>query len=453
MKNETTSIIGPKNSNQEQNRPNQPIMIRFLLFYLLISAHGGRRSQDGMPVHFDNATPEQVRNEFNFFGLLNVKNVQLKSGYDCGSTLVAENIVVTAAHCVEHILSNSERTNCEPTELQCIETSFHPGNEWALDVTFRQREKDSRANDIARFNAGRIFVHKDWMKVKYNEKDDGKTQKVKDSIARHDIAVIFLTHVTESLGLSPAPLATAVPNQGEEIKSFGWGLKEKMFLQNMMGSRRPVERSPYDANPLLKYNTHGNQNRPVGRLNNRHDVMEDSHQARVGSLTFNRIWEWIDDDVGFRVSEDNKGEVFTVKPRPRKDRITRNQMIASGDSGGPVLRILEQGKYELLGVISGALAAQNQVDVDVWAPDTSIESGHGHIVSLLPDSPDRKWLDALIHHLEVPTLVQHDEVLEEEQPTRRQRKKKRELVDGDNNIEGGREDKIAKMMPADIYDT
>ena len=175
--------------------------------------------------------------------------------------------------------------------------------------------------------------------------------------------------------------------------------------------------------------------------------MEDSHQARVGSLTFNRIWEWIDDDVGFRVSEDNKGEVFTVKPRPRKDRITRNQMIASGDSGGPVLRILEQGKYELLGVISGALAAQNQVNVDVWAPDTSIETGHGHIVSLLPDSPDRKWLDALIHHLEVPTLVQHDEVLEEEQPTRKT--KKRDLVDGDYNIEGGREDKIAKLMPAD----
>ena len=54
-----------------------------------------------------------------------------------------------------------------------------------------------------------------------------------------------------------------------------------------------------------------------------------------------------------------------------------------------------------------------------------------------------------IHHLEVPTLVQHhDEILEEEQPTTR-KTKKRELDDGDNNIEGGREDKIAKIMPAD----
>ncbi len=225
------------------------ICLLLLLLLLLLREVQGR-NHDVMPVHFDAATPEQVRNEFNFFGLINVKNVVQKEGLICGSTLIAENIIVTAAHCLEPILESSKRKDCMNTELQCIEASFDPNSSpWELEIVFRQRERESKSNDIAKYNAGRIFVHKDWMKVKYpNDEQDAKS-----GTARHDIAIIFITgsnqNPIENLGLSPAALGTVVPNQGEEIKSFGWGMREKMFYQSMgcvgCAVRRPVERSPY----------------------------------------------------------------------------------------------------------------------------------------------------------------------------------------------------------------
>lgn len=92
------------------------------------------------------------------------------------------------------------------------------------------------------------------------------------------------------------------------------------------------------------------QSEPINPVGDRTDVMETPNVAQVGSLSFGKIWEWRND--GYYKSRDGKGEEFTVYPRQRKDNRDRNQMFASGDSGGPILKILGNGKYELLGIIS-----------------------------------------------------------------------------------------------------
>ncbi len=195
----------------------------------------------------------------------------------------------------------------------------------------------------------------------------------------------------------------------------------------------------------------GNQNHPVGAGNNRRDVMENPNEARIGSLTFDKVWDWVGDKEGFQRSKDGTGEVFTIKPRPRQDKPQRNQMIASGDSGGPILRISShEGRYELIGVICGALAANNQLDLDVWGPDTSIKSGNGHIVSLLPNSCDRNWLDALVQYLEVPTLIEPQEVIMDTSILEEQekKKKKREREIGSETLESGKA-KVSKVKGND----